>query len=43
MVLLSENAMHSYGIRLITVCVIEIKISNKCKLEQRKSSIAMTL
>ena len=34
----SEYAMHSYGIRL---CVIEIKISSKCKLEQKKSSIAL--
>ena len=37
-VLLSENAMHSYGIRL---CATEIEISSKCKLEQKKSSIAL--
>ena len=37
-VLQSEYAMHSYGIRL---CVIEIKISSKHKLEQMKSSIAL--
>ena len=36
--LLSEYAMHSYGIRL---CKIEIIISSKCKLEQKKSSIAL--
>ena len=43
-ILLSEYAMHSYGIRLITVCAIEIKISSiqsKCTLEQNKSSIAL--
>ena len=38
MVLRSKNAMHLYGIRL---CVIDIKMSNKCKLEQKKSSIAL--
>ena len=32
-VLLSEYAMHSYGIRL---CATEIKISSKCKCEQKK-------
>ena len=37
MVLLSENVMHLYGIRL---CSIEIKISTKL-LEQKKSSIAL--
>ena len=40
-------AMHPYSIRLIaieiTMCVIEIKISDKHKLEQKKSSIAITL
>ena len=35
--LLSEYAMHSYGIRL---CVIEIKISN-ASLNKRKLSIAL--
>ena len=35
MVLLSENAMHSYGIRLITEYAIEH--------EQKKSSITITL
>ena len=38
--LLSEYAMHSYGIRL---CVIEIKISSKYKFEQKKSSIALSV
>ena len=39
-VLLSEMlCIYIYGIRL---CVIEIKISDKCKLEQKKSSFALT-
>ena len=42
-VLLSKNAMHLYGIRWITVCVTEIKISDKSKLEQKKLSIAILL
>ena len=33
--------MYLYGFKLITVCAIEIKISDRQKLEQKKSSIAL--